>query len=98
MKSPICKPCQDERYRWMDSKPSQMFPALGFAYGSGAPYDVTPAAIRDRHTTRYEKWRALVREQMARIAEQCRAAGHVTPPVAPTVVQLDLFELIGGPS
>lgn len=98
MKPPICAPCQDEQGRWLNTKPSQVFPTFGIAYGSGAPYDITPAAIRDRANARREKWSTLVREQMGRIAEHCRAAGHVTPAVVPAVVQLDLFELIGGPT
>jgi hypothetical protein len=97
MRPSLCLPCQEERLRWLDTKPSQMFPRFGFAHGSGARYDTSVAGVRDAWRARHEKWRALVREQMALIAGHCRAAGHSTPLVAPAVVQLDLLELIGGP-
>jgi hypothetical protein len=75
-----------------------MVPRFGIAHGSGTPYDVSAAGMRDKQRARYETWRTLVREQMARIAGQCHTAGHGTPTAAAAVVQLDLFELIGGPS
>jgi hypothetical protein len=93
---PICPPCQEESLRWLDTKPSQMFPEFGFTYGSGAAYDAGVAGIRDGWRGRHEKWRQLVRHQQALIARHCRTAGHTPPPTVPAVVQLDLFELIGG--
>lgn len=71
----ICDPCQEERLRWLDTKPSAVLP-FGIAHGSGAGYDVTAPGIRDRSRGQHEKWRVLVREQMALIAATCRAAGH----------------------
>jgi hypothetical protein len=93
-KPPICPPCQERRMAWLDSKPSQVLPTFGIAHGSGAPYDVTLAGIRDRSRSRHQQWAALVREQMAGIAAYCRQAGHTAAPAAPVVVQLDLLQVL----
>jgi hypothetical protein len=93
--APLCPPCIEKRMRWLDSNPLKVLPSFGIAYGSGALYDVSAAGVLDRRRARYEQWRALVREQMAGIASDCRKRGHVaaTPPTAVRVVQLDLLEL-----
>lgn len=83
---------------WLDSKPSVVLSTFGIAYGSGAPYDVSVAGLLDRRRSRYEQWHQLVREQMAGIAEHCRAAGHVSTPAVARVEQIELFELAAGPS
>ena len=91
--SRLCQPCDDLCTKWLDSKPSQVLPTFGFAYGSGAAYDVSAAGVRDNTSARYERWRQLVREQMDGIAAACRAAGHATTEPAARVVQL--FALAG---
>lgn len=86
--TPLCPPCAAERMAWLDYR---LPPTLGIAHGSGAPYDVSAAGIRDRQRSRFEQWRSTVRFQMALIAEQCRSAGHVAEAPIARVIQLDLF-------
>lgn len=71
---PICPACQVKRNVWLDSKPSQVFPTqLSVGVQAHAAYDLTARGMAERATSRHEKWRALVREQAAGIAEHCRA-------------------------
>lgn len=42
---------------WLDTSPSTLLPRLGFAHGSGAAYDISPAGIRDRRAARHAEWR-----------------------------------------
>lgn len=91
MKSPLCPPCQAERQRWLDYR---LPPVLAIAHGSGAPYDVSAAGLRDKRRSRFEEWRSTIRFQMDLIASQCRAARHVAEPLPARVIQLDLFEAI----
>jgi hypothetical protein len=81
MSSDLCQPCIEQQMRWLDTRPSQMYPTFSFTYGSGAAYDTTPAGVRDRLRMNGERWRRLVRTQMAAIAADCRAAGHTATPV-----------------
>lgn len=78
---PVCAPCSEEMGRWLDTRPSTLLPRLGFAHGSGAPYDVSAAGLRDRTRSRTEEWRATVRFQRALIADGCRAGRHAEPGV-----------------
>lgn len=77
--SRVCPDCRAEADRWLDSNPERIFPIRGFAFGSGAPYDLTSAAIANRRRARYERWRSLVREQTAAIREGCAAGLHARP-------------------
>jgi len=86
--TPLCPPCSAARAAWLDYRPP---PVRGFAHGSGAPYDVSAAGLRDRRRSRFEQWRSTVRFQMDLIAAQCRAARHVAEAPPARVVQLDLF-------
>jgi len=99
---PICSPCQEERSRWLDTRPSQMLPRFGIAHGSGAAYDVSAAGIGDNRGSQYEQWRQLVRSQRDLIARTCREQRHATARphhrFARTggVVILDLYAGAGG--
>jgi hypothetical protein len=88
---PLCSPCHAARVAWLDYR---LPPVLGFQHGSGAPYDTSPAGIRDRQRSRFEEWRSTVKFQMDLIADACRAAGHVEGVPAARVIQLDLFEAL----
>lgn len=81
----LCRACRAESDRWLDTTPAILRPGVSITYGSGAAYDSTPAGVRDNTRARYEDWRRLVREQMARIREQCQREQHTAP------VQLDLL-------
>ena len=72
----LCPPCALQSARWLDTSPSTLLPRLGFAYGSGAAYDASPAGMRDRRAARHEEWAATVRRQRALVAEGCRAGRH----------------------
>lgn len=85
---PLCAPCREARAAWLDYR---LPPVLGIAYGSGAPYDVSAAGIRDRQRARFEEWRSTVRFHRDLIARTCRTAGHVAEPPIARVIQLDLF-------
>ncbi|WP_157562685.1 hypothetical protein [Micromonospora chokoriensis] len=93
---PVCRPCQDARDRWLDSRPSQVLPRLGFTYGSGARHDTTTAGIHDNHRSRYERWRQLVKSNRDLIARTCREQGHTEVPAekVPAVIELPLLDLI----
>lgn len=88
MKPPLCPPCREARLSWLDYRLPR---TLGIAYGSGAPYDVSPPGIRDRQRARYEEWRSTVNFNMDLIASTCRAAAHVAEEPPARVIQLDLF-------
>lgn len=91
MKAPLCVPCREAWLRWLDYR---LPPVPGFQHGSGAPYDTSPAGIRDRQRGRFEQWRSTVRFQMDLIASACRSAGHVVVEPPARVIQLDLFEAL----
>jgi hypothetical protein len=78
---PLCGPCLAEMGRWLDTSPSTLIPRLGFAHGSGAAYDASPAGIRDRRAARYEEWRRTVQHGRAMVAVACRAGHHAEPGV-----------------
>jgi hypothetical protein len=86
--APLCPPCSAARSAWLDYR---LPPVLGIAYGSGAPYDVSAAGVRDRRRSRFEEWRSTVRFNRDLIARHCRAAGHVAEEPVARIVQLDLF-------
>jgi hypothetical protein len=86
--APLCPPCSAARTAWLDYR---LPPVLGIAHGSGAPYDVSVAGIRDRRRARFEEWRSTIRFHMDLIARQCRTAGHVAETPVARIVQLDLF-------
>jgi hypothetical protein len=75
---PLCGPCRDESARWLDTRPSTLLPRLGFAYGSGAAYDVSAAGLAGRRRSRHEEWAATVRHQRALVAAGCRAGNHAS--------------------
>ena len=85
---PLCPPCRAARLAWLDYRLPRV---VAIAYGSGAPYDISPSGIRDRQRSRFEEWRSTVRFHMDLIANQCRAAGHVGDELPARIVQLDLF-------
>lgn len=74
----LCGPCSAESVAWLDTSPSTLLPRLGFAYGSGAAYDVSPAGIRERRAARHAEWAATVRFQRDLVAAGCRAGVHST--------------------
>lgn len=78
MSEPLCGPCQEESARWLDTSPATLIPRLGFAHGSGAAYDVSPAGLRDRRAARYAEWAATVRNARRLIAAGCRSGIHST--------------------
>lgn len=84
-----CRPCSDERMRWLDTTPQQMFPGLGFITQAAAAYDFTARGMADSRRIRHERWLSVVRFQMQLVADACRAAGHAPQP--PRIVQLDLL-------
>lgn len=75
--APLCGPCSAEMSRWLDTRPSTLIPRLGFAYGSGTAYDVSPAGIAERRRARYSDWADVVRRQRALVAAGCRAGVHM---------------------
>ncbi|MEV5211376.1 hypothetical protein AB0K35_28270 [Micromonospora sp. NPDC053740] len=91
---PICQPCSAERARWLDYRLPR---TLGITHGSGAPYDVSVAGVRDRQRSRFEEWKATIAFHRDLIAHTCRQQCHAepAPEVVPAVVvvQLPLFEL-----
>lgn len=72
----LCAACSSESVRWLDTRPSTLFPRAGFAHGSGAAYDVNIAGIRDARRARVMQWAATVRFQQRLIAEGCRSGIH----------------------
>lgn len=93
MKPRLCAPCRDARLAWLDYR---LPPVPGFQHGSGAPYDTSPAGIRDRQRGRFEEWRTTVRFHMDLIARTCRTARHAAEAPTARVIQLDLFEALEG--
>lgn len=87
----LCPPCRAARSAWLDYR---LPPALGIAHGSGAPYDVSAAGLRDRQRSRFAEWRTTVRFHMDLIARECRTAGHVAEAPTARVIQLDLFAVL----
>ncbi len=77
----LCGPCTAESARWLDTSPATLLPRLGFAYGSGAAYDVSPAGVAERRRARHAEWAATVRRQRALVAAGCRAGHHAEPGV-----------------
>lgn len=75
---PLCGPCAQESLAWLDTRPSELIPRFGIAYGSGADYDVSPAGIRDSRTARWREWAETVRFRRRLIAQGCRAGKHST--------------------
>lgn len=75
---PLCEACRDESDRWLDTKPSEVMPSFGIAYGSGAAYDSTAAGIRDNNSARWKAWRELVVQQRRAIRAACAADHHAT--------------------
>lgn len=73
---PVCPTCREEQFRWLDTRPQDMFRGLGYITQARAGYDNTPAGIRDNRKARYERWRTLVRDQIAEIADDCQRNGH----------------------
>ena len=86
--TPLCGPCQASRAAWLDYR---LPPVFGIAHGSGAPYDVSAAGIRDRQRSRFDEWRSTVRFHRDLIARTCRAAGHIAEAPPARVIQLDIF-------
>lgn len=76
-----CGPCAEEMGRWLDTRPSVLIPRPGFAHGSGAPYDVSAAGLRDKGRARHAEWAATVRFQRALVLAGCRAGKHAEPRV-----------------
>jgi hypothetical protein len=74
----VCDSCSAEMSRWLDTSPSTLIPRLGFAYGSGAPYDAAAAGVVERRRSRHAEWAATVRRQRALVADGCRAGHHRT--------------------
>lgn len=75
--APICDACNAAITKWIDSKPQDVLPRLGFVFGSGAAYDTTPRGVADALHTRYETWRTLVRDNKTAIKNNCRQGNHV---------------------
>jgi len=73
---PVCPACRDEQWWWLNTRPQDMFRELGYITQARAGYDATPAGIRDNRKARYERWRTLVRDQIAGIAADCQRNGH----------------------
>jgi hypothetical protein len=77
----MCGPCTEESARWLDTRPSVLLPRAGFAHGSGAAYDVSPAGMADNRRARHTEWAATVRFQRRLIREGCAAGRHAEPRV-----------------
>lgn len=77
----LCAPCGAEWSRWLDTSPSTLIPRPGFAHGSGAPHDVSPAGMRDKRRARHAEWSATVRFQQGLVSAGCRAGRHAEPRV-----------------
>jgi len=73
---PVCTACREQQWRWIETRPQQIFRELGYIVQAGATYDTTPAGVRDNRHARYERWRTLVLDQIAGIADDCRHHGH----------------------
>lgn len=73
---PLCGPCRAERDRWLDTTPNRLIPRPGFAHGSGAAYDSSPAGVRDGRAARYKEWADTVNFQRELIATACRNGQH----------------------
>ncbi len=98
VKPPICPRCSDERMRWLDTRPQDLFRQFAFITQANAAYGFTPKGVADHRRMRWERWRELVNWQMQAIADACRTAGHADSDVAPgvpKVVQLDLLTSLG---
>lgn len=77
--APLCTPCMAEMGRWLDTSPATLILRPGFAYGSGAAYDVSPSGMAERRRARHEEWRRTVRHGRAMVARSCRAGHHAVP-------------------
>ncbi|WP_433460722.1 hypothetical protein [Micromonospora sp. CA-248212] len=92
--APLCQPCSAQHARWLDYRLPR---TLGIACGSGTPYDMSAAGVRDRQRSRFEEWRVTIKFNQDLIARTCREQQHTepTPRVAPAVVvvQLPLFDV-----
>lgn len=91
--TPLCAPCRGASGAWLDYRLPRV---PGFQHGSGAPYDVSTAGLRDQRRAGFEQWRSTIRFQRDLIARTCRAAGHVFEAPPARVIQLDLFEALEG--
>lgn len=85
---PLCPPCRKARLAWLDYR---LPPVRGFAFGSGARYDISAAGLRDHQRGRFDEWRSTIRFHRDLIARTCREAGHVAEESPARVIQLDLF-------
>ena len=66
----LCAECTVASNKWLDSSPTIVDPGISIARVVGGGREV--ANCIERRTARYEKWRQLVRRQMAGIADICR--------------------------
>lgn len=73
---PLCDLCSREMDRWLDTRPSTLFPRLSVAYGSGAAYDASMTGVRDNQAARHAQWVTTVRQQRTLIMVGCRAGRH----------------------
>jgi hypothetical protein len=72
----MCAACTRESEAWLDTSPASLLPRLSFTYGSGTPYDISPAGVTERRKARHAEWASLVRRQRALVAAGCRAGRH----------------------
>jgi hypothetical protein len=75
-KPPLCADCRALRDRWLDTRPQDLHPGLGYIMQASAAYDLTAAGTAERRRARWRQWRDLVVEQRAAIADLCRRQRH----------------------
>lgn len=68
----VCAACRALQWRWLDTRPSQFYRLLG-------PDTRTDTAV----SLRVQRWRELVRDQIAGIADGCRKPGGLDCGAAP---------------
>lgn len=73
-----CPACTALINRWLDTTPGQMFPGVAITAGTTA-YDISPAGVTANRRGRYERWRALVRDQTAAVRAACARGQHAEP-------------------
>lgn len=73
----LCQPCSAASARWLDSRPQDVLPDPSQALRGGVGYDNSVFGVRDGRSSRYERWRTIVRQNRAAIQAGCAAGNHV---------------------
>jgi hypothetical protein len=67
----VCAACRDLQWRWLDTRPQDLHLGLGYVTQASAAYDLTAAGSVERRRARWQRWRDLVVDQIAGIADGC---------------------------